>query len=145
MQAVVEARGDTPFADLADFAARVDPRQLNRMQLENLIRAGAFDSLEPNRARLFAAAETILRRAQAKAEEKESGQIGAVRRGAGRRPSRLRLPDMPDWPPTGAAGLRGRGDRLPPDRASARCLCAGAAPAGRDAVRAGRGARARPA
>ena len=75
MQALIEARGDTPFADLADFAARVDPRQLNRMQLENLIRAGAFDTLEPNRARLFAAAEAILRRAQATAEEKESGQI----------------------------------------------------------------------
>ena len=43
MQALAEARGDTPFADLADFAARVDPRQLNRMQLENLVRAGAFD------------------------------------------------------------------------------------------------------
>ena len=51
MQALIEARGDTPFADLADFAARVDPRQLNRMQLENLVRAGAFDALEPNRAR----------------------------------------------------------------------------------------------
>ena len=39
------ARGK-PFAGLADFAARVDPRQLNRMQLENLIKAGAFDQLE---------------------------------------------------------------------------------------------------
>src|ERR1700733_6660323 len=36
MEVVVAARGDTPFSDLADFAARVDPRQLNRMQLENL-------------------------------------------------------------------------------------------------------------
>ena len=69
------------------------------MQLENLVRAGAFDALEANRARLFAAAEAILRRAQATAEEKESGQIalfGAASGGAGRR---LRLPDMPDWPP----------------------------------------------
>ena len=76
MQAVVAARGEQPFADLADFAARVDPRQLNRMQIENLVKAGAFDRLEPNRARLFAAAETILRRAVALAEERESGQIG---------------------------------------------------------------------
>src|SRR5690242_18647322 len=64
MQALTDARGSQPFADLAEFAARVDPRQLNRMQLENLVRAGAFDPLEANRARLFAAAEAILRRAQ---------------------------------------------------------------------------------
>ena len=47
MESVVAARGDTPFADLADFADRIDPRQLNRMQIENLVRAGAFDRLEP--------------------------------------------------------------------------------------------------
>ena len=47
MQAVVDARGDRPFADLADLAARVDPRQLNKMQLENLAKAGAFDGWNP--------------------------------------------------------------------------------------------------
>src|SRR6185312_3595672 len=52
MRSVVAARGSRPFGDLADFAARVDPRQLNRMQLENLVRAGAFDTLEANRARV---------------------------------------------------------------------------------------------
>ncbi len=46
MQSVVAERTRKPFADLADFAARVDPRQLNRMQLENLIKAGAFDWLD---------------------------------------------------------------------------------------------------
>ena len=99
MQALTEARGTTPFRDLADFAARVDPRQINRMQLENLVRAGAFDALEPNRARLFAAAEAILRRAQATAEEKESGQIALFGASPGASHETLRLPDMPDWPP----------------------------------------------
>jgi DNA polymerase-3 subunit alpha len=99
MQALTEARGDTPFADLADFAARVDPRQLNRMQLENLVRAGAFDALEPNRARHFAAAEAILRRAQAAAEEKDSGQIALFGASPGTSREALHLPEMPDWPP----------------------------------------------
>ena len=99
MQALTEARDTTPFRDLADFAARVDPRQLNRMQLENLVRAGTFDALEPNRARLFAAAEAILRRAQATAEEKESGQIALFGASPGASHETLRLPDMPDWPP----------------------------------------------
>jgi DNA polymerase-3 subunit alpha len=80
---------------VADFAARVDARQISKMQLENLARAGAFDALDPNRARLFAGAETILRRAQAQAEEASSGQIGLF---GGSEPDRLRLPDVPDWP-----------------------------------------------
>ena len=95
MDALVDARADRSFADLADFAARVDPRQLNKLQIENLARAGAFDELDPNRARLFAGAETILRRAQAQAEEAGSGQIGLFGGGA---PEPLRLPDVPDWP-----------------------------------------------
>jgi DNA polymerase-3 subunit alpha len=95
MQSVVAARGSKPFADITDFATRVEPRQLNKMQVENLIRAGAFDELDRNRARLFAAAETILRRAQAQAEEAGSGQIGLF---GGAAPERLRLPEIADWP-----------------------------------------------
>jgi DNA polymerase-3 subunit alpha len=103
MQAVVQARGDRAFSGLADFAARVDPRQLNRGQLENLVRAGAFDELEPNRARAFGAAETILRRAQATAEEKSSGQAALF--GSGGKPEPLPLPDMPDWTPMDRLGF----------------------------------------
>jgi len=95
IESLVAARGGRDFADLADFSARADPRQLNRMQLENLIRAGAFDRLEPNRARLCAGADVILRRAQARREEAESGQIGLF---GGSGPEPLRLPDVPDWP-----------------------------------------------
>jgi DNA polymerase-3 subunit alpha len=102
MEAVVEARAASPFEDLADFAARVDPRQLNRMQLENLVRAGAFDSLDANRARVFAGAETILRRAQSSTEEQLSGQIGLF---GGNRPEPLRLPDVPDWALMDALGF----------------------------------------
>ncbi|MGE0419549.1 MAG: DNA polymerase III subunit alpha, partial [Acetobacteraceae bacterium] len=98
MEALVESRGATPFADLADFADRIDPRHLNRMQLENLVRAGAFDRLDPNRARLFAAADTILRRAQVRVEESQSGQIGLFGGGASK-PEPLRLTNIQDWPP----------------------------------------------
>ncbi len=95
MQSVVAARGTRPFADVTDFAMRAEPRQLNKMQLENLIRAGAFDGLDRNRARLFAGAEIILRRAQAQAEEAGSGQIGLF---GGAESERLRLPEVADWP-----------------------------------------------
>jgi DNA polymerase-3 subunit alpha len=95
MEALVAARGDRPFTDIADFASRVDPRQLNKMQIENLARAGAFDEIDRNRARIYAGAETILRRAQAQAEEAGSGQIGLF---GGTGPEKLRLPDIGDWP-----------------------------------------------
>jgi DNA polymerase-3 subunit alpha len=94
---VKERERGGPFAGLAEFAARVDPKLLNKMQLENLAKAGAFDSLEPNRARLVAGAEVILRRAQANAEERSSNQIGLFG-GAGAKPEPLRLPNVNDWP-----------------------------------------------
>ncbi len=99
MQSVTEMRGNQPFAGLADFASRIDARQVNRMQIENLIRAGAFDRLEANRARMFASADAILRRAQATADEKESGQIALFGMSSGGSREPLRLPDMADWPP----------------------------------------------
>ncbi len=103
MQAVEVARGTAPFADLADFAQRVEPKQLNKMQLENLAKAGAFDSLDSNRARVFGAAETMLRRAQAQAEEAASGQIGLF--GGARAKETLRLPAVADWPGIERLGL----------------------------------------
>jgi DNA polymerase-3 subunit alpha len=95
MQSVVQTRGGKPFAGIADFAARVDARQISKMQLENLARAGAFDTLDPNRARLYAGAETVLRRAQAQADEAASGQIALF---GTKTTETLRLPDIPDWP-----------------------------------------------
>ena len=98
MKDLVAARNlNGPFASLADFAERVDPKLLNKMQLENLAKAGAFDTLEGNRAKLVLGAETVLRRAQASAEDRGSNQIGlfgAVEQG----PALLRLPDTPEWP-----------------------------------------------
>ncbi len=96
MQSLERARGGKAFADVSDFAARVDPSQISKMQLENLARAGAFDALDPNRARLFAGAETILRRAQSRAEEAASGQIGLF--GEAGKTETLRLPELADWP-----------------------------------------------
>jgi DNA polymerase-3 subunit alpha len=105
MQAIEAVRAEKPFASVTDFAARVDARQLNRMQIENLARAGAFDRLEPNRARLFAGAEMILRRAQAEAEARASRQIGLFGGPDPAADEALRLPVMPDWPPIERLGF----------------------------------------
>ncbi|PWF23334.1 DNA polymerase III subunit alpha [Corticimicrobacter populi] len=42
-----------PFRDLFDFCRRVDRHTVNRRTMEALIKAGAFDAIEPNRAALF--------------------------------------------------------------------------------------------
>jgi len=52
---IVKVRTETgPFTDLFDFCRRTDKRIVNKRVVEALIRGGAFDSLEPNRARLLA-------------------------------------------------------------------------------------------
>jgi len=77
MEALVEERvGRGHFAGLEDFAARIDPRLLNRRQLESLAGAGAFDSIKPERAAVFAGAETILAHAASAHEQRETGQAG---------------------------------------------------------------------
>ena len=61
---IVEARGKTPFRDLAEFATRVDPRIINKRTLETLVNAGAFDTLVPKREQAFAAIDQIVEVAQ---------------------------------------------------------------------------------
>ena len=60
VELIVEARKNGVFTSLADFAARVNPRAINKRVIESLAAAGAFDALESNRARVFAGAEAIL-------------------------------------------------------------------------------------
>lgn len=96
MEALVATRGGKPFKDLSDFAARIDPKQINRMQMENLAKAGAFESIDKNRARAYRSADTILRRAQSQAQEAASGQIGLF--GGAGHVETLRLVEGADWP-----------------------------------------------
>ncbi|MGJ3629921.1 hypothetical protein AB5I41_29630 [Sphingomonas sp. MMS24-JH45] len=76
MEKLVEERANGAFASLDDFATRVDPRLLNKRQLETLAAGGAFDALEGDRARLHAVAETILAVAARTHEGRTSGQGG---------------------------------------------------------------------
>jgi DNA polymerase-3 subunit alpha len=77
MEVLVEERGrGGPFSSLEDFAARIDPRVLNRRQLESLAGSGAFDSIKPERPAVFAGAETILAHAASAHEQRETGQAG---------------------------------------------------------------------
>ncbi len=74
VEAIVASRGERPFADLPDFARRANPRALNKRVLESLAAAGAFDALEPNRARAHAAVDAVLATAQWAHQSASSGQ-----------------------------------------------------------------------
>ncbi len=68
IESIVEARedgkGGRPFTDLFDFCRRVDKRLVNRRCLEALVRAGAFDAANPNRASLLASAGRAIEAAE---------------------------------------------------------------------------------
>lgn len=74
VEQIVEARQNGLFTSLADFAARVNPRAINKRVIESLAAAGAFDTIESNRARTFAGAEAILAACQRGHEAAASGQ-----------------------------------------------------------------------
>ncbi len=73
---VAERESNGRFSSLDQFADRVEPRLLNRRQIESLAGGGAFDCLESNRASVFAAADTILAHSASAADQRESGQHG---------------------------------------------------------------------
>ena len=77
INAIIEARRARPFTDLFDFCSRVDKRIVNRRVVEALVRAGACDSLEPNRARLLASVGRALEAAeQAEAQASQNSLFG---------------------------------------------------------------------
>ncbi|CAN7390264.1 DNA polymerase III subunit alpha [Variovorax sp. LjRoot290] len=58
VEAVVKAREEGgPFKSLFDFCVRVDRQRINKRTVEALIKAGAFDSLQQNRASLIASVD----------------------------------------------------------------------------------------
>src|SRR6185436_12363547 len=83
---IVEARREAPFSDLFDFCRRVDKRMVNRRVVEALVRAGAFDSVDPRRSRLLASVGRALEAAEqaerSAAQSSLFGEAEAPRGGA---------------------------------------------------------------
>ncbi|HET7679490.1 MAG TPA: DNA polymerase III subunit alpha [Xanthobacteraceae bacterium] len=74
VEAIVAARAERPFADLTDFASRINPRAVNKRVLESLVSAGAFDALERDRARAFAGVDAMLAAGQRAHDAAANGQ-----------------------------------------------------------------------
>ncbi|MCH8201909.1 MAG: DNA polymerase III subunit alpha [Proteobacteria bacterium] len=97
MHSIVAERNENgPFRDPLDFARRMNVRQVNKRQLENLVMAGAFDRLNPNRAQLFEAVEMLLKEAHAAADDRESSQSSLFGQ-TGEAAIQPSLPDVTAW------------------------------------------------
>lgn len=97
MRAIVEEReAYGPYKDISDFIHRTDAKQINRRQLEHLIKAGAFDCLDKNRGKLFANIDTIVRHISSATELKTSEQSSLF--GNDELHAPVKLADKPDWP-----------------------------------------------
>jgi DNA polymerase-3 subunit alpha len=64
IESILQARQAGPFTDLFDFCRRVDKRMVNRRCIEALVRSGAFDGGNANRATLLASAGRAIEAAE---------------------------------------------------------------------------------
>ena len=71
---VNEREKNGKFKTLIDFINRIDPKDVNKLQLEGLVKAGAFDEIDPNRKKLFEAIPKIIQTIKSKHDEKVSSQ-----------------------------------------------------------------------
>jgi DNA polymerase-3 subunit alpha len=93
---VAEREANGPFVSLDDVFRRAPAGSMNRRQLESLAAAGAFDELEPNRAKVLANADTLLAEADRASRERTSTQQ-ALFGGDDHEEQGLRLVDCPPW------------------------------------------------
>ncbi|MBM2575099.1 DNA polymerase III subunit alpha [Jannaschia sp. Os4] len=98
MKLVEEGRGDKPFATLFDFARRVDLKRIGKRPLEVLAKAGAFDELDRNRARVLASIDPLVGYSAAIHEQRGSSQVSLFGE-AGEDLPEPRLPERDDWLP----------------------------------------------
>ncbi|MEY3003521.1 MAG: hypothetical protein RLZZ491_697 [Pseudomonadota bacterium] len=104
MRLIVAARvgadgAHKPFRSLFDLARRVDLKRVGKRPLEMLARAGAFDVLDRNRARVFAGLDALVAYSAAIHDAAASDQVSLFG-AAGDDLPEPRLPDCDDWLPT---------------------------------------------
>ena len=63
------------FKSITDFLNRVNPKDINKLQLEGLVKAGAFDNLNINRRSLFDSIPNFITKSKNIFENKSTNQI----------------------------------------------------------------------
>ena len=72
---VKERTQNGKFKSLTDFLNRVNPKDINKLQLEGLVKAGAFDNLNSNRQSLFSSIPNFITKSKNIFENRSNNQI----------------------------------------------------------------------
>jgi DNA polymerase-3 subunit alpha len=112
VESIIKARTEGGlFRTIFDFCERVDLTSVNRRIIESLIKAGAADSLEGNRAQWWAMIDPAMEAGQRALRDRESGQGGLFEMVLEEPAHRDQpLPELPDW--TAEAKLAGEKEVL---------------------------------
>mgnify|MGYP000340930836 CR=1 FL=1 len=90
-----------PYSSLYDFCKRLHGTGLNRRALENLVKAGAFDTLEPTRHGMLESVEGILKSVETDARQNLDGQMdlfGLMGGGEDEKPANdYKVPNLPEY------------------------------------------------
>jgi DNA polymerase-3 subunit alpha len=98
LEAMVAEREKKPFKDLLDFCKRVDLRTTNKRVVENLICAGAFDTVPGNRAQQHESIAHIMEVAVERKREMLTGQMGLFgRKKINGEEEAYQFQPTPDW------------------------------------------------
>tara|TARA_B100001564_G_scaffold91350_1_gene74307 strand:+ start:399 stop:3818 length:3420 start_codon:yes stop_codon:yes gene_type:complete len=80
---VKEREKNGKFLSLQNFLNRIDPKDVNKLQLEGLVKAGAFDEIESNRKKLFNSIPKIIQIIKNSHEDKINKQSNLFSAGNG--------------------------------------------------------------
>ena len=72
---ITEREKNGKFKNINDFLNRVSPKDINKLQLEGLVKAGAFDNLNSNRNSLFLSIPNLIKKSKNMFENKSANQI----------------------------------------------------------------------
>ena len=101
IEAVIKERAERPYSSLYDFCKRLHGTGLNRRALENLVKAGAFDTLEPTRHGMLESVEGILKSVETDARQNLDGQMdlfGLMGGGEDEKPANdYKVPNLPEY------------------------------------------------
>ena len=75
LNVIKERSKNGKFKNLSDFINRINPKDINKLQLEGLVQAGAFDNLNKNRQSLFNSIPNIILKSKNIYENKSLNQI----------------------------------------------------------------------
>ena len=94
---VKEREKNGKFKSVSNFISRVDPKNINKLQLEGLVKAGAFDSIFKNRKNIFNNIPNIIQNSKTLYENKVQNQSSLFSEENDKVSYLLQGKSSPDW------------------------------------------------